>query len=157
MDDIFDNLIYIIITIVAFAISALGKKKKKDTQRISPVGNEKPFQEKSNPFFANLEQLLNEELGIPDQKIQNQYIEDPVYTEEPKPKAEEVLDFVPPEMLDEIEDVPYSIEYDDREEISSSSIKDADITSEEEEESIIEGFNLRDAVIYSEIMNRREY
>jgi hypothetical protein len=156
MDDIFDNLIYIIITIVAFAISALGKKKKKDTRRTSNLSNVKPVQERTNPFFANLEQLFNEEIAVPNQNYQNQYIEEVVVEKKPEPEIEQPLDFVPPEMLDDIEDVPYSIEYDDSEDISSSSIKDAEITPEEDQP-VIEGFNLRDAVIYSEIMNRKEY
>ena len=37
MDDNFDSLIYIIITIVAFVISALGKKKKKSAQNLSLI------------------------------------------------------------------------------------------------------------------------
>lgn len=156
MDDIFDNLIYIIITIVAFAISALGKKKKKDARRTSNLSNVSPVQEKQNPFFANLEQLFNEEIEVPNQNYQNQYIEEPIIEKTPEPEEEKPLDFVPPEMLDDIEDVPYSIEYDELVDISSNSIKDAEITSEEDKP-VIEGFNLRDAVIYSEIMNRKEY
>lgn len=154
MDDIFDNLIYIVIAIVAFAISALGKKKKRDESRIPLLSDENQEQEKAKPFFANFEQLLNEEIGFPNPNIQNQYIPEPTVDEQPE--AKEVLDSVPPDMLDDKEGVPYSIEYDDTSEIFLNAIKDAEIT-DVEEEPIIEDFNIRDAVIYSEILNKKEY
>lgn len=48
MDDIFDSLIYIIITIAAFVISALGKKKKKHPNVPPMQGNREPQPEKRN-------------------------------------------------------------------------------------------------------------
>ena len=157
MDDFFDSLIYIIIAIVAFAISILGKKKKKDARTVSTVGNENPVQRKEKPFLSNLEQLLKEEIGVSNQNFQIEYSDDPVYEKEQEvEKEQEILDAVPPEMLDDKKDTPYSIEYGDTSEVFSDSIKDTDITKEEED-SIIEDFNLRDAVIYSEIINRKEF
>ncbi|MCK5171429.1 MAG: hypothetical protein KAQ75_16235 [Bacteroidales bacterium] len=157
MDDFFDSIIYIIIAVVAFAISILGKKKKKDARTVSPVGNENPVQRKEKPFLTNLEQLLKEEIGVSNQDFQIEYSDDPVYEKEHEvEKEQEILDAVPPEMLDDKEDIPYSIEFEDTSEVFSDSIKDTDITKEEKNP-IIEDFNLRDAVIYSEIINRKEY
>ena len=156
MDDIFDNLIYIVITIVAFGISALGKKKKKDAQKKAAVStsNETHVEPKEKPFLSNLEQLLNDEIHFTDKNIKQenefeQIIED---VEE----KEDVVDFVPPKMHDDKKDTPNSIEYEDIGNISSSSITDKDITKEEEEV-VLEDFNLKDAIIYSEILNRKEY
>jgi hypothetical protein len=165
MDDIFDSLIYIIITLVAFAISVLGKKKKKSRPNTAPINKEQPQQEKERPLLSNLERLLNEELGIEDRQYSNQYeeqeqvdqpIEEEKYEPEQITKDEVPLDHVPPEMLDDKEDIPYSIEYDDNSEIFSKSIKEEDITDEEQQE-VLPDFNLRDAIIYSEIINRKEY
>ncbi|MFC2152782.1 hypothetical protein ACFLSE_09665 [Bacteroidota bacterium] len=87
----------------------------------------------------------------------NEYVEDLVIEEETELEEKPViLDTVPPEMLDDKEDIPYSIEYEDTSEIFKDSIKDTELT-EEEESSIIEDFNIQDAVIYSEIINRKEY
>lgn len=165
MDDIFDSLIYIIITLVAFVISALGKKKKKTRPNTAPINKEQPQQEKERPLLSNLEKLLNEELGIEDRQYTNQYeeqeqIDQPTeeeklnFTSEEEP--EQPLDHVPPEMLDDKEDVPLSVEYDDTSEIFSKSIKEEDLTNEEQYE-VLPDFNLKDAIIYSEIINRKEY
>lgn len=158
MDDIFDSLIYIVVAIVAFAISVLGKKKKKDARTVSPVDNTNPGERKERPFLSNIEQLLNEELGIQNRNFDEYEYETEAELDE-KPdvsEKEEILDSVPPEMMDNKEDIPYSIEYEDVSEVFSDSIKDTDITKEEEY-SIIEDFNMRDAIIYSEIINRKEY
>ena len=156
MDDIFDSLIYIVIAIVAFAISVLGKKKKKDARTVSPVGNENHIERKEKPFSSNIEQLLNEELGIQNRNFDEYETETELEEKPDVYEKEEILDSVPPEMLDNKEDIPYSIEYEDTSEVFSDSIKDTDITKEEEY-SIIEDFNMRDAIIYSEIINRREF
>lgn len=164
MDDIFDNLIYIIITLVAFVISALGKKKKKARPKIAPVNQEQPEQKKEKPLFSNLEKLLNEELGLEETEYSNQYAEkeqidqqgeEEKYEPRQEEKTEQPLDHVPPEMLDNKEDIPYSIEFDDTSEIFSKSIQDADPEDEKKEE--LSDFNLKDAIIYSEIINRKEY
>ena len=158
MDDIFDSLIYIVIAIVAFAISLLGKKKKKNLQRSPEIDPDTVNEREEKPFLSNLEQLLNEELGIQNRNFDEDEYETEAELEE-KPdvyEKEEILDSVPPEMLDDKEDMPYSIEYEDTSEVFSDSIKDTDITKEEED-SIIKDFNIRDAIIYSEIINRKEY
>ncbi|MCB2194254.1 MAG: hypothetical protein KQH79_00245 [Bacteroidetes bacterium] len=164
MDDIFDSLIYIVITLVAFVISALGKKKKKARPKITPVNEEPREQKKEKPLFSNLEKLLNEELGFEETHYANEYeeqeqvdqpIEEEKYETEQTAKDEVPIDHVPPEMLDDKEDIPYSIEYDDTSEIFSKSIQDAEPEDERQEE--LSDFNLRDAIIYSEIINRKEY
>lgn len=150
MEDIFDNFgsfIYIIITIVAFGISALGKRKKQKAKNTLPFKNENPSKPKQKPFLSNLEQLLKEEMGI----TNNDYIAEPIIEQ----VKEEVIS-VPEKLLDSKEETPFSIEYEDTSEIFSHSIEESDITKAEDE-LIIKDFNLRDAVIYSEIINRKEY
>ncbi|MBU8892785.1 MAG: hypothetical protein KOO66_08395 [Bacteroidales bacterium] len=159
MDDIFDGLIYVIITIVAFAISILGKKKKKEAQRTSV--NEEEFdqtEKEENSVFPELKKLIREQTGIQNQYVyEKEYVEQEIIEEEIEEKpANDVLDVVPPHMLDDKEDEPYSIEYQDTSEKFSDPIKDSDLT-QEEENAILVDFNLQDAVIYSEIINRKEF
>lgn len=159
MDDIFDSLIYIIIAIAVFAISALGKKKQ--ARRASSTPDKQVEKNTSrNPFITNIEQLIREEIGIQDENIfEPEHKKDVVIetksTEEPE---SEILDSVPPEMLDDIEDIPYSIEYDDTSEIFSKSIGHSDITKKKQEENpLVADFDLQKAIIYSEIINRKEF
>lgn len=157
MEDFFDNLIFIIITIVAFAISALGKKKKKQPQ-VPPVraSAEKQPEEGKRTIFTNLEQLLREEIGLENKDLYEDYEDDEVNKQEEV--VEQPLDTVPPEMLDDIPDTPYSIEYDNKDLINEESISDSDLTHEEVlSENEDEEFDLEKAVIYSEILNRKEY
>ncbi|NOQ25237.1 MAG: hypothetical protein GQ564_07730 [Bacteroidales bacterium] len=158
MGDNFDTIIYIIITIVAFAISALGKKRKKDRNNNQSVSTESPSKPKARPFLSNLEQLLKEEMGIPDQKIQNEYGVNSINEdyEQEFENLEEMIENPTKETINTKDKIPYSIEYEDTNEIFSDSIQDSDLTKQEEEP-IIKDFNLRDAVIYSEIINRKEY
>ncbi|MCK5027999.1 MAG: hypothetical protein KAR57_00090 [Bacteroidales bacterium] len=156
MEDIFDSLIYIIIAIVAFAISILGKKKKKQNQTSfkSQEGYNNSEKEEDS-LLPNLEKLIREQVGIQDPyTYEEKYIEQEEVIQEEKPS--DILDVVPPEMLDNKEDVPYSIEYEDTSEIFKDAIKDSDLTIEDNNE-ILENFNLRDAVIFSEIINRKEF
>ena len=168
MEDIFDSLIYIIIVIVGFIISALGKKKKKSAQKVVPINQTQatqPTQQKERPFLSNLEQLLNEELGITEDKYENTYEEEipekkyePVL-DSPVSKldtTESILDSVPVESKGNNEDAPFSIEYDDNNEIFNSSIKDEEIVDVKESE-VMKNFDLEEAIIYSEIINRKEY
>lgn len=158
MGDNFDTIIYITITIVAFAISALGKKRKKDRNTNQSLSTESSSKPKARPFLSNLEQLLKEEMGIPDQNIKNEYEADFINEdyEQEYENPEEMIENPTKEMINTKEKMPYSIEYEDTSEIFSDSIQNSDLTKQEEEP-IIEDFNLRDAVIYSEIINRKEY
>ena len=62
MDDIFDNLIYIIIMIVVFVISAIGKNKKKQAQRSTVITESDNNKKEDSPFsFNNIEKLIKEE------------------------------------------------------------------------------------------------
>lgn len=156
MEDNWDSLIYIIITIVAFAISILGKKKKKQTQ--TPYKSQVQYdnhEKEDNSLLPNLEKLIREQVGIQNPySYEEQNVEQDEIIQQEKPS--DILDVVPPEMFDDKEDVPYSIEYEDTSDIFKSSIKDADLTVEEEDK-VLENFDLRDAVIFSEIINRKEY
>jgi len=166
MEDLFDNLIYILIVLVGFIISALGKKKKKDAQqRVQPIQQEPDAQPKERPFLSNLERLINEELGLVEEKHENTYVEELQEEESesildsPVSKldtTEDKIDSIPEEIIDEEEEVPYSIEYDDTSDIIKHSIKDADM-NEEEESDLLKEFDLEDGIIYSEIINRKEY
>jgi len=166
MEDIFDSLIYIIIALVGFVISALGKKKKRDAKKIVPKPSQEPTKPKARPFMSNLEQLLNEELGITNEEPEITYEEErPNKEYEPVldspvssiDRVEDALDSVPEEMLDEKEDIPYSVEYDKTNEILKHSIGNEDEEDLDDVKPVMEDFNLRDAVIYSEIINRKEY
>ena len=77
-------------------------------------------------------------MGIEDQNIYNDPYENEVIEEE---AVEEVLETITEEKLDSKKDRAYSIE-------------SSDLSNEE---SILDDFNLQDAVIYSEIINRKEY
>ena len=160
MDDIFDSLIYIVIMIVAFVISYLGKKKKKQAPIPGIVKEQERKVEHEDSLVPNLESLLRNELGLENRDIYNDYDKYEVEQEEEViiEAKEEILDTVPPEMLDDKPDIPYSIEYDDTDSISSTSIQGSDITTEESDSVVeIDDFDIRKAVIYSEIINRKEY
>lgn len=157
MDDIFDNLIYIIITVVIFIISAIGKNKKKQAQKATGITEGTNNEKKDSPFsFSNIERLIKEEMGIEDQNKYNDPYENEVIEEK---TGEEVLETVFKEKLDSKKDRAYSsIEYENTRDVFSSSIESSDLSNEESlEESILDDFNLQDAVIYSEIINRKEY
>ena len=158
MDDIFDSLIYIIIALVAFAISALSKKKKKQAQRPpSSYDNQVEDNNDRKTFIPNLEQLIREQIGVQDENIfetEDEVIIDTIPKEESK---SEVLDSVPPEMLDNKEDTPYSIEHEDTSKIFSD-FELSNVTKEEQEDNtLFDDFDLRKAIVYSEIINRKEY
>ena len=156
MDDIFDSLIYIIITIVAFAISILGKKKKKQRQTsFKTQEHNEHFEKEEDSLLPNLEKLLKEQVGIQNPyTYEEHYLDQEEVIQEEKPS--DTLDVVPPEMLDDKEDIPYSVEYEDTSNIFKDVIKDSDL-SVDEEDKVLENFDLRDAVIFSEIINRKEY
>jgi hypothetical protein len=155
MEDIFDNLLYIVITIAALAISALGKKKKKQAQRASKVVQNNESETKDSSYGFNIEKLIRDELGLDNQEYVRDSEPEEIIDEETP--VEEALDSVPKYMLDDKEDIPYSVEYDDSA-IVSSSIQDNDLTNENTSDgSILDDFNLQDAIIYSEIINRKEY
>lgn len=159
MDDIFGNWVYIILLIASFVISALGKKKKKRPNPMISKPSVEPERVEERPTSSlNFEELIKEQLGI-----QNEY-ENDFYETETEPKIdttisqvkEKPLDRVPEYMLDDKEDIPFSIEYDNTESEIEQEIEHEE-KEESEEKSILEGFDLQDAVIYSEILNRKEY
>ena len=158
MDDSFGTILYIIIAGIAFIVSVISKNKKKNARRTTPVNNNTDNPEKERPFISNIERLLNEKLDT-----QSHYLdrdaseEDYIEEEEPELEKEVVLDFVPPEMLDDKEDTPYSVEYDDTSKIFAKTIEDSEIKGEEEENPLLEEFDLQKAVIYSEIINRKDF
>ncbi len=155
MDDIFDSLIYILITIVAFAISVLGKKKKK--RPVSVQQNENNFRQtqRENSFIPSLEKIIKQQMGIDDTNLYSEF-DDTI--NEKYQLMDEPIDSIPKEYLDDKPDIPYSIEYDNTDLIEEESIDKQDITKEElQSETILDEFDLKKAVIFSEILNRKEY
>jgi len=156
MEDIFDNLLYIIITIAAFAISAISKKRKQQARKQSIASSPENSENKKPSYAFNIEKLIKDEMGFEDER----FISDIEHEEEVTNDTfvEEPIDTVPKHLLDDKEDVPYSIEYDESELITNSSISDNDITDEDiSDVSVLDDFNLESAIIYSEIINRKEY
>lgn len=84
----------------------------------------------------------------------------PVQQEKPvveSVESGEILDTVPQETAESKIDNLYSIEYDDNA-IKNSEMKISDITREEDlSNDILDDFDLQKAVIYSEILQRKEY
>jgi|GEM_PF-2422091 len=156
MEDIFDNLLYIIITIAAFAISAIGKKKKQQAKKQGIASQHENLRNEKPSYSLNIEKLIKDELGFEDESfIRDDEVEEEVINDT---FVEEPIDTVPKYLLDDKEDVPYSIEYDESELITNSSISDNDLTNvDTTDESILDDFNLESAIIYSEIINRKEY
>ncbi|MGM0407092.1 MAG: hypothetical protein ACQERU_03865 [Bacteroidota bacterium] len=163
MDDIFDSLIYILITLAAFAISLLGKKKKPAQRAPISEGTEDHEETGQTPFFSDFERLLDREFVNDDldtEQEESYHADEQESFESNKPGNQinnEILDSTPSELAEDKEKMPYSIEYDDTSEVFSHSINDGDITKDEESKSIADDFDLEKAVVYSEILNRRDY
>ena len=159
MDDFLGSLFYIIITVIVVAVSLLGKKKKKVFPGVPHEFKEDREVEEKPRFFTNLEQLLNQELGIENNVPKYPFEKPKEYEQEFEEEKEEILDKVPEKTIDDKLDTLSSIEYENTDEISKDSIAQSEIkgVSDIEEDSTIEEFNLQDAIIYSEILNRKEY
>jgi len=161
MDDIFDSLIYIVITIIAFAISLLGKKKKKPVSHVPVENYNQAPQQEQKPFFTTLEKLLAEEMGL-GYENEFSYEDERKEVKQENPvieslEAGEALDTVPAETKESKIDNLYSVEYDDNA-IKNSEMKISDITREEDlSNDLLDDFDLQKAVIYSEILQRKEY
>jgi hypothetical protein len=163
MDDIFDSLIYILITLAAFAISLMGKKKK-PAQRRPDYSGEGHSDSEPTSFISDFDRLFeddNEPLGseniepsfFGEKKTSHNNIEN---QENRNQINNEILDTVPPESLNDKEVMPYSIEHADTSNVFSEPIKDEDLTIHEEETAGGD-FDLEKAIIYSEILHRKEY
>lgn len=178
MDFDIGTLIYIIITIVAIAAGAFGKKKK-------PVS--KPFVEgeesESKGFFGKLEEQFGgfiEEAKGSVQNITSEFIpEEKELVEEPLVQSdykgyESLLDKytngIPADdsPLQEFEGLFDSDEEENEDLISSEAIRsnedgqimeviDTDPNSYVDYDQMIRNFDLGSAVIYSSIINREEY
>lgn len=154
MEDFLDNFLYIIILIASIVISALGKKKKKQVQQ----GNTVKSQNNTLTSNFNLEKLIKEQMGIVDE-YENDFIDsEPEIELEPviQQEKEKPLDYVPEYMLNDKKDYPYSIEYQDTK-IEAKQETEEILFEKSEEKSIFQDFDLEEAVIYSEILNRKEY
>ncbi|SRR6056297_905643 len=164
MDDIFDSLIYILITLAAFAISLMGKKKKSARRPPANFIGEDHSESKQTSFISDFDRLFEDD----DEPLGSEKVE-PSFVGEKKSDYEgsnnqsernqinnEILDSVPEESLDKKEKMPFSIDHADIGEVYSEPIKDEDLTIHEEETAGGD-FDLEKAIIYSEILNRKEY
>lgn len=167
MEDIFDSLIYIIIAVAGLVISALGKKKKKPAPNVvsNKPDNTKEVKKK-RPLLSNLEELLNEELGLSETPYEHDYHEEVQHKpSEPvldSPVSEldttdDILDTVPDKTKVDKEGNDYNIKVDNNSEIYKKSIQDDELMDDDETIDALSEFNLEDAIIYSEIINRKEY
>ncbi|HKL09097.1 MAG TPA: hypothetical protein VJ896_10000 [Bacteroidales bacterium] len=160
MDDIFDSLIYILITLAAFAISLMGKKKKPAERPPANFTGDDHSENKSSPFISDLDRFFDDH---DEESVDSEEVE-PSFVGESKPQQRatdnqikhEILDDVPEQSYNNKEKMPYSMDHADTGEIYSEPIKGTDLTIEEEEERGAD-FDLEEAVIYSEILQRKEY
>jgi len=160
MDDFFDSLIYIIITLAAFAISLLGKKKKPAKRSPAEVtGEEHPKREQTS-FLSDFERFFDDQHEESDdnEQVEPSFVgdNDPQNRANDNQIRQEILDDVPEQPNNNKEKMPYSIEYDETGGDYSEPIKKEELTIEEEEERGAD-FDLEKAVIYSEILNRKEF
>lgn len=167
MEDLFDSLIYIIIAVAGLLISALGKKKKKPAPNVvSNKPDDTKEVKKKRPLLSNLEELLNEELGLSEKPYEQDYHEEVEYKpSEPildSPVSEldttdDILDTVPTKSRLGKEDSADNIKLDRDSEILKNSIENDELRDDDEAINALSDFNLEDAIIYSEILNRKEY
>jgi hypothetical protein len=152
MDDSFSTILYIIIAIVAFVISAIGKKKKAPVQSSQEDRQfNEPELDSELPFFRNLEELINEQA---DEKPIFRRVQEAA---EPKKAVQEGRSpFI--ESNSPLTS-KYLIQNNQRmkEEDTLNPIYNDDLTKTDTEESTIEEFDLKQAVISSEILNRKQY
>jgi hypothetical protein len=172
-----DTLIYIIVMIVFFVIGAIGKKKKPVQQPVS--------QESAEEDLYTAEDLvakkLREFLGGYDEKEAEEYVEtpgsyhpEPVHSEKLEEYKEMHIEYKPVEAaLDEIHTKEGRIEegiavfehYDAKDD---DALSEGDLTRQEDPHGddntsneifaeIGSGFDARKAILYSEIINRKEF
>lgn len=135
MEDYIETFLYILFTIVFIVLGSLRKKKK---QTISKnVKNNDAFEEIQNTDKRpkTIFDLLEQQFEEPENKIVEEEFQPPA-TQEPK------LENQPVEMVENVE-----------RQIDSAYVEE-EIKKEDQHEP---DFNLRSAIIYSEIINRKYY
>ena len=149
MEDNLDTILYIIIALVAFVISAIGKKKKPAGQ---PGQSTQPFFgtsiDSDNPFISELEELLQDN----SYKIakSNEALESIKMKNDEQSSLIEKESFLTKEYNSKNRGSISDNRYD-------NPIKENEITESETNGSVSNEFDLKQAVIYSEILNRIEY
>ncbi|MCG8412400.1 MAG: hypothetical protein MI739_14065 [Bacteroidales bacterium] len=140
-----DNLLYIILMIVAFVVSVVRKNKK--AQNRPRIIHKDNAESRKTPFQSfNIEQILNEEQDLLDDENLN------TEKEMEQGTNSEILDTVPKytkerEILSNIENQDISKGNDS---FAEKDIPKSKLTKEKE-------FDLREAIIYSEILKRKEF
>lgn len=157
MEGLFDNILYIVITIVVLAFSMMNKKKKaeeaqrKTTQRPSTVFD--PFEE----VFSQSETEVEDEMDEEEEIIQTapeirSILRDPVQSNEPRNEA------FNPEVISafsKAEKKP-AVKVKEEKTIEDDMIIDMKYDWDNDEEKHPEiDFDLRTAVIQSEVLNRK--
>ena len=150
MENILDNILYIVIALVAFIISLIGKKKKPPVHARS---SEQPFSEPEfdtdPPLFKSFEEFLNENMGIESPAPQK-----PVEIKSNLQEGRsEMIENNSPLTKNYIKQTRGRIKQD----IVSDALVDDDLTKQDQEEISFEEFDLKQAVISAEILNRKEY
>lgn len=142
MEDIGDILFYIIAAVIGL-ITTLGRKKKKPAGIPLPAEND----EAGDIEYQDEDEFLIEEDALPAGERVISY--EPAYDYNFDPENEG--NFIEP-IAEKLESVKKS-QISEQEEILKEEISD----SIKEEEDIILDFDLRQAVIYSEILKRNDY
>lgn len=164
MDDSISTILYIVVAIGAFVISAIGKnKKRKDKielqqrrENVSFVPTESDgVQEEKNVKSSNnkpenrgVNELFDEFFGIDEIEKQEDLIK-----QDENIKSEDKLNIKPEENPDIKKDV--NLKTDNRESVNENIDENDD--EYDDETHILDTFDLENAVIYSEILSRQEY
>jgi hypothetical protein len=184
MEDITGLIIYLILAIIG-VLAGIYRNKNRKRSVIPPpaetpsaeTGPEESYKSEYDPFAGIFEEKFEEEYS----KAENNIREEEFVDEQPAKEEELIIDQEVKEediykekyeegaaVFDETKQVIIS---DDYSEITDSSISDQELTKDltvtDQEKTIIgegdessekkSGFDLRKAVIYSEILKRREY
>lgn len=156
MEGLFDNILYIVITIVVLAFSMMNKKKKaeeaqrKTTQRPSTVFD--PFEEIFSQRETEVDEMDEEEEIIQTAPEIRSILRDPVQSNEPRNEA------FNPEVISafsKAEKKP-AVKVKEEKTIEDDMIIDMKYDWDNDEEKHPEiDFDLRTAVIQSEVLNRK--
>jgi hypothetical protein len=157
MEGLFDNLLYIVITIVVLAFSMMNKKKKTEQAQRQPSQKPKSIFDPFEEIFAERENVIEDEY---DEEEENRQYEPEIRSilNDPKSSYEPTNEAFNPDVKSAFqksaEEVPVKKTANQIEEESMILDMKYDWDSEEIMPEIAE-FDLRKAVIYSEILNKK--
>ena len=158
MEDSIGTIFYIILAVIALVITALNKKRKQKTAQMPTEGKKDAF----DPFQAFEEESSEPVVEMPE-AMTNFTVETPtVQSELEKIREEGVSAFRTDPSLSEQEEITMkedslTADQNDEQEEDWSQAYEARQEEESEIEKIMDEFDLRKAVIHSEIINRKEF